>query len=603
MATLKNSPMNSTLVAALAACVLSASVLGQTGSTTRVSVSSAGAQGLGDSSAAAAITPDGRYVAYSSYAPNLVAGDTNIHSDIFMRDRQTGTTQRLSLNSIGTQGNDDSWSPSISADGRYVVFMSIATNLVAGDTNGFMDIFLRDRQTGVTTRVSTSLLGSQGNADCFWSTLSADGNFIAFVSSADNLVPGDINLVDDIFVKNRVSGAIERISVDSAGSESDGASYQPAISADGRYLAFWSFATNLVAGDTNGMWDVFVHDTLTGTTERVNLDSSGNEADGDSFACAISADGSHVLFDSTATNLVAGDTNGWTDVFVRDRMTGVTERISVDSSGNQADGDCHASSITADGLHVAFYGLASNLVTGDTNGTSDCFVHDRLTGMTERISVDSTGNESDGDSDYPALSSDGSILAFGSTSTNLVPFDSNQFYDVFVRERLLLHFTSLCDPGSAGVIACPCANPPSGPGRGCNNSSATGGAQLAAAGSSSISNDTLVFTTSGERPTAPSLLLQGTALSANGFVFGQGVRCATGILKRLYTKIASGGSISAPGPGDPSLTTRSAALGDPILSGQSRWYLVYYRDPNVLGGCPATSGFNATQTGRIDWVQ
>jgi len=153
------------------------------------------------------------------------------------------------------------------------------------------------------------------------------------------------------------------------------------------------------------------------------------------------------------------------------------------------------------------------------------------------------------------------------------------------------------------VIACPCANPPGGAGRGCDNSSATGGAALSASGVAYLSSDSLVLTTSGERPTAFSIVLQGNTLLANGVVYGQGVRCVGGALKRLFSKNAVAGGITAPdfGAGDPSISARSAAKGDVIMAGQSRWYLVYYRDPVVLGGCPAGSTFNATQTGQVTW--
>jgi len=164
-------------------------------------------------------------------------------------------------------------------------------------------------------------------------------------------------------------------------------------------------------------------------------------------------------------------------------------------------------------------------------------------------------------------------------------------------------FTSLCDPGSDGVHACPCANAPAGGGRGCDNSAATGGAALSASGAAYLAADSLMFTTSGEKPTATSVLLQGTTPVASGAVYGQGVRCLGGALKRLFTKSASGGSITAPSfaAGDASVSARSAAKGDPIHAGDSRWYLVYYRDPTVLGGCPSSSTFNTTQTGRVDW--
>jgi hypothetical protein len=160
----------------------------------------------------------------------------------------------------------------------------------------------------------------------------------------------------------------------------------------------------------------------------------------------------------------------------------------------------------------------------------------------------------------------------------------------------------LCRPGAGGVVACPCANAPEGLNRGCENSEATTGAALTASGVASLAGDTLVFSTGGERPTALSIVLQGNALAANGLVFGQGVRCAAGSLLRLYSKFAVGGSITAPAGGDPSVSVRAAALGDVIVAGESRWYLVYYRDPTVLAGCPAASTFNATQTGRVDWI-
>jgi hypothetical protein len=163
--------------------------------------------------------------------------------------------------------------------------------------------------------------------------------------------------------------------------------------------------------------------------------------------------------------------------------------------------------------------------------------------------------------------------------------------------------TDMCLPGASGVLACPCSNPPSGIGsRGCDNSSATGGAELSSAGAASLAGDTVVFTTSDERPTATSIVLQGNALISSGIAFGQGVRCAGGGLKRLYAKTASGGSITAPQTGDPSVSARSAALGDPIAAGSNRWYSVYYRDPIVLGGCPATNTFNITQTQQITWA-
>jgi hypothetical protein len=317
----------------------------------------------------------------------------------------------------------------------------------------------------------------------------------------------------------------------------------------------------------------------------------------------MSGDGHFVAFQSVASNLVAGDTNGTSDVFVRDLVNNTTERASVDSAGVQANADSSVPSISRDGRFVAFESTASNLVAGDANGFADVFLRDRQSDMTELVSVDSNGAAADGDSGYhSAVSGDGRYVIYSSRATNLVAGDTNAALDVFARDRSATGFTSVCDPGANGVIACPCSNPPGGSGQGCNNSSATGGAVLTAAGVSYLAADGLVFTTHGEKPSATSVVLQGHALNLPGVAFGAGVLCVGDTLKRLYTKTASAGSITAPNltGGDPTVSARSAALGDPILPG-NRYYTVYYRDPVVLPGCSIASTFNATSTGQITW--
>ncbi len=257
-----------------------------------------------------------------------------------------GSTLRVSTDSAGTEANASSGgtpftsASATSGDGRYVVFESDATNLVAGDNNGAADIFVKDTQTGVTTRVSTDSAGNEANSSSFHKTISADGRYVAFTSYATNLVPGDTNGVWDVFVKDMQTGTTTRVSTDSAGGEgtSGFASSVPSISADGRYVAFQSEAGNLVAGDTNSASDIFVKDTQTGVTTRVSTDSTGTQSDGASFVPNISADGRYVAFQSLATNLVAGDTNGVYDIFLKDTQTGVTTRVSTDSAGTQAKG-------------------------------------------------------------------------------------------------------------------------------------------------------------------------------------------------------------------------------------------------------------------------
>ncbi|MFN0008752.1 MAG: TolB family protein [Planctomycetota bacterium] len=571
--------------------------------TQRVSLHSSGAQAH-DDSGSGRISANGRYVMFGSDAADLVAGDLNGRYDVFVRDRQTGMTERISVDSAGAEADNDSGIGEISADGRYVAFRSGATNLVPGDTNGDWDVFVRDRQMGTTERVSVDSNEVQANGLCHNVKMSPDGRYVAFLSFATNLVAGDTNGVYDVFVRDRQSGTTELISIDSNGVQGNSESHCGGVSADLRFVTFYSSATNLVPGDTNSDWDVFVRDRQMGTTERVSFDSNGVEANGDSVHSRISADGRYVVFQSGATNLVPGDTNGQIDIFLRDRQAGTTERVSLSYSGAQADNACWFSSVSDDGRYVAFSSPATWLVPGDSWYLGwDVFVRDRLTGTTEIVSVGLDAGASD-NSDNGTISADGRYVVFISRDSYLVPDDTNGWRDTFVRDREGgPFFTSVCDPGVGGVMPCPCANPPGGVGRGCNNSSNTGGAILSASGGTYLSSDSLVFTTSGEKPTALSIVLQGTTSNASGLVFGQGVRCVSGLLKRLYTKNASGGSITAPnfGGGELSVHQRSAALGDAIPAGGSRSYLVYYRDGNILGGCPASATFNATHSGIVVW--
>jgi len=591
---------------AVAGCIVVLGTWSQAQVTQRSSVSSGGAQGdLG--SGAPSISASGRIVVFRSAASNLVANDANGFADVFARDRQTGTTEIVSIGGGGAPADADSFAPVVSADGRIVAFFSRASNLVTGDTNGFQDVFVRDRLAGTTEIVSAGLGGAPGDGECgdpdvLLLAISADGRYVAFDSGASNLVAGDANGKHDVFLRDRQSGTTELVSVATGGTQGDLDSFAPSMSPDARYLAFQSYATDLVGGDTNDYLDVFVRDRLAGTTERASIATSGAQAFSRSQNSSISADGRFVAFDTRADELVAGDTNQSFDCFLRDRLSGATIRVSVDSNGAEASGDSSHPSLSADGRFVAFASGAV-LAAGDANGADDVFVRDLANGTIQRVSLATSGVEGDADSGEPSLSADGRHVAFAADAANLVAGDTNGVRDVFLRDRDATGFTSFCDPGQGGVIACPCLNPPSGPARGCENSAGTGGASLSASGVAYLSTDSLVFATSGERPTALSIVLQGNAVASSGIVFGQGVRCASGSLKRLYTRNASGGGITAPDPaaGDPTVSARSAATGDPIQAGESRWYSVYYRDPIVLGGCASTSTFNATQTGAVGW--
>ncbi|MEG3991140.1 calcium-binding protein, partial [Microcoleus sp. S28C3] len=337
---------------------------------------------------------------------------------------------RVSVDSAGNQGNQGLYSftsPSISPDGRFVAFHSSASNLVPGDTNNNSDIFVRDTLTNTTTRVSVDSAGNQANAGSFDPSTSTDGRFVAFVSDASNLVPGDTNDANDIFVRDTLTNTTTRVSVDSAGNQTDKEGYNysssPSISADGRFVAFRSYASNLVPGDTNDKSDIFVRDTLTNTTTRVSVDSAGNQANNafvsvgrlslsGSSSPSISADGRFVAFDSYATNLVPEDTNNADDIFVRDILTNTTIRVSVDSAGNQGNSTSFEPSISANGRFVAFRSDATNLVPGDTNNIDDIFVRDILTNTIIRVSVDSAGNQGNSTSFEPSISANGRFVAF-----------------------------------------------------------------------------------------------------------------------------------------------------------------------------------------------
>ena len=399
--------------------------------TRRVSVASNGDEADGPSSTAA-VSADGRFVAFQSYATNLVPNDTNGTYDIFVHDRKTGRTRRISVSSSGAQGAAPSYYPSISADGRFVAFQSYATTLVPGDTNGFADIFVHDRKTGTTRRVSLRSNGNEATDESNTPKISADGRFVAFQSYAPNLVSGDTNDHPDVFVRDRATGRTTRVSVSSAGRQGNGESGHLSISADGRLVAFESGSSNLVGFDMNAAYDVFVHDRQTGKTRRVSVSSAGTEGDGGSYWPALSDDGRFVAFYADAPNLVKGDTNSFPDVFVHDLVTGKTSRVSVRSSGTQANEGSYDPWISGNGRFVGFSAEASNLVGGDTNNASDVFVRDRATSKTRRESVDSAGVESNGDSFGPIISADGRFIVFESYGSNLVP-DDNIFSDVFVR--------------------------------------------------------------------------------------------------------------------------------------------------------------------------
>ncbi len=379
------------------------------------------------------MSADGRYTAYSSKATNIISGDTNAVEDVFVYDRVSTTTERISVSTDGTEANGASSYPSISANGRYVVFESVATNLVANDTNGKKDIFIRDLILDTTTRISVATNSTEGDGDSTYSFISPDGKKVAFTSGSTNFVSGDTNGVTDIFVRDLESNETIRVSVASNGTEGNGLSLTPVMSYDGRYIVFPSDATNFAPSDTNTQRDVFLHDTQTGTTVRVSEGSNGEEGTGPNGPGdpAMSWDGRYIAFETTFANLVPGDTNGDWDVFVKDVSTGVLERVTLNDQGAQITGgySYYETYMSFDGRYIAFESGDPNIVTGYT-ASYDIFVRDRVSSTTEIASINNTCVPQGGWG--AGMSPSGQYVQFMSWGTDLVSGDTNGIDDNFL---------------------------------------------------------------------------------------------------------------------------------------------------------------------------
>jgi len=459
-------------------------------STSRVNVDATGAES-DKNSERPAVSADGRYVAFQSNATNLVPNDLNAAADVFVHDLQTGAIVRVSVHTDGTEGNANSERPAISESGRYVAFTSDASNLVAGDTatfdattcaacTGSPDVFVHDRDpdgngvldegNGTTVRVSVSSSGTAGNGESTRPSISGDGRYVAFRSEATNLVAGDTNGLRDVFLHDMQTGVTTRASETSSGTGGNGKSDRPVISGDGRYVAFYSDADNLVAGDNNAMRDVFVYDRTDGSMVRISVSSTGAEGNADSSRPAISSDGRFIVFYSDADNLVAGDTNALRDIFLHDRdpdgngsfdTAGTTILVTNGTTG-PSDGASSSPAISGDGSVLGFDSVATNLVPDDTNTFEDAFIYDRATATMTRLSACSAlGVGGDDISSRPALSADGGIVAFQSAATNLVAGDTNAKDDIFVWDRDAATDASGCDepPGTTNPPPTPSTRP------------------------------------------------------------------------------------------------------------------------------------------------
>lgn len=355
------------------------------------------------------ISADARYVAYSSYSINPASRDTKTKNgtQVFLYDIRAEKTSQVSVDSEGNQANKESNTPAISGEARYVAFVSEAQNLVPEDTNGISDVFLHDIQTGATTRLSVNSLGAQGNGYSDHPTISADGRYVAFVSAASNLIPGDTNNANDIFLRDIQAGTTTRVSVDSNGNQGNFNSNDPVISANGRYVMFNSNSSNLIAGEIvskneygEATWGTYLHDTQTGTTIRVDVDSKDNQIR--SSGSVIPANGPYMAFVSPTSH----------DILLRDTQTATTLQVDVSPKGNQARNEFDYPAISKDGRYLVFESKASNLVRGDTNNAPDIFLRDLKMHTTTRVSLDSTGKQRNGPSIYLALSANGQYVVF-----------------------------------------------------------------------------------------------------------------------------------------------------------------------------------------------
>jgi hypothetical protein len=443
-----------TAVALAAICLSGFGLASPAGAVELVSVAINAMTGNAASSGVASNT-DGTVIVFYSDASDLVPADDNGFRDVFVRDFNTGTTERVSVGPGGVEANAPSHAaggaPAVNSDGSIVVFYSDAFNLVPGDDNNSSDVFVYDRTTMELTRISVAADGGETNGDSLNPTINASGRYIAYQSFASNLIDGDNNGFSDIFLYDRVTGTTQRIC--DSNPEPNGSSFVPAISPDGFFVAFATSATNLIVGDTNGLVDVYVCNRHTNVYDRVSIGFRG-QGNGISILPDVSASGCFVAYKSEADNLVPNDFNERVDVFVRDRSRGITELISEAVEGGSANDASFPPTISDQGRFVAFGSAATDLLFGDVNHVPSVYVRDRETWGIRLVDVNNSGQQADaGTPDVPTgISGDASQIGFVSAASNLTPpgVDRNFTNDVFINDN---EFEPLPDSGS---VCCDC---------------------------------------------------------------------------------------------------------------------------------------------------
>ncbi len=554
-----------------------------------------------------ALSFDGTFVAFESAASNLVLPDTVGSWDVFVRNRGTGAIEMISRAFGGGQANGNSHFPDISTTGRYVVFESLANNLAGTDLNNVSDIYRYDRTLGSMLHVSEG-----GNQPSYKPVISDDGRYVAFESYATFGVEVPDNNRFDVFVKDLVTNTVVLCSRPNAGGVSNGESRNPAISGNGRFIAFESRATNLTGDTTSNEDDIYIFDRLApaGSQLRHVKAPSGDPLNGRALKPSLSYDGNWLAFDTTATNLpspaVLG--GGIAQVFLLNRSTLEFTHVSrvllpapitFIPTWFKGNADSRNAVLSADGNRMAFYSFAENLLPGDLNLQSDVFTWERATATIDRITHGPLNVQSDANAAGTAISGTGTVVGWFTAASTLLPAgtDTNTFEDVYV-QNCAGTFAGFCF-GDGSSLPCPCSPAPvahGAPGNGCPNSLNPAGASLTAAGVPSLLVDTVVLQSSGT-PGGFALFFQGTAqagIGGAGTAFGDGKRCATGTVTRLGLKAISGGLARYPGTGDAPVSV----VGN-VLAPTTLYYQCWYRNPASF--C-TPEGFNLTNGLTIVWV-
>jgi hypothetical protein len=518
------------------------------------------------------LSADGRFLVFSSTATDLVANDNNGDRDIFLFDRLFGTVERVNLVGGSSEIDGSSSNPKVSFDSRFVAFRCSAVGISGApvSTND-ADLFLRDRIFHTTTCLTIGIDGNEANETVTLTDMTPDARFFVIETTASNLVVGDTNGTVggmDVFVIDRTLGTIDRVSVQTGGGEVDGPCSGGSISSDGHYVVFSSRGNELVPADTNAKEDVFVHDRFTNDTWRISVGPGFTQTTFDSYGARISRDGRSAFFNSAAPNLAPGDVNNAGDIFVHDLATQTNQFLLVGMGGVQPPfGGVDVTSVSADGMRVAFWGWSTSITAGDTNNTSDAWVFDRRTGQSSIVSLTSTGAYGTMDSAHfgswePELSADGRTVAFRSSMVDLVPADQNGWDDVFA-----FRF-DIATP----IIYCPAKKSSNG----CSSTLTFTGSPSASAGSG------FDITVAGLRNQKQGMFFYGKS-GSNSIPFQGGTYCVKPPTKRFPVQSSGGSSLptqDCSGSVTTDFNARIASGVDPqLVAGQEVFLQYWSRDP------------------------